>query len=309
MKITKIVITGGSGFIASYLINFFKKKLFINLVVFTRKKVKNYNIDNLKYIAWDAKHIYSSWLEALENTDLLINLTGKNIQCLFTKKNKQELLNSRIDSIQVLSKAIKLLKNPPKLWIQASGLGFYGANQELCCEETKKGIGFLPDLVEHIENTLFSDNFNKTRKISLRFGFALHSDGGILNKLIKLTQYFLGGPIQNGSMYMSYFHLFDLTQILEFLFYNESLEGVFNVCTSFPISNKIFMQELRNYFNQLYFLPIPNFILRIILKYIIGIDNDLIVHSPQAIPKKLLNAGFKFNFLSLNSILLDLYPR
>lgn len=308
MKIIKIIITGGSGFIANYLINFFKRNLLIKIVVFSRKKINHYNISNVKYIQWDAKNINNSWMKELENADLLINLTGKNIQCLFTKKNKQELLNSRIDSIKVLTKSIEYLKTPPKLWVQASGLGFYGNTQELCDESIKKGVGFLPDLIEELENTLFKNNLNCVRKISLRLGLALHSSGGILKKMVKLTKCFLGSPIGDGLMYMSYFHLFDLTQILEFLFYNKFLEGVFNVCTPCPIDNKLFMKELRYYFNKIYFIPIPEFMFNLILKHVIRVDRDLILNFPQAIPKKLLDSGFKFNFLSLKSIFLDLYP-
>lgn len=308
MKINKIILTGGSGFIANYLINFFLKKKEIKIIVFTRNKNNIGNVtDNIKYVEWDAKNINNVWIKELENTDLLINLTGKNIQCLFNKKNKKELLNSRIDSIKVLNKAIKFLKNPPKLWIQASSLSFYGSTTELCTELTKKGVGFLSDLIEEVENTLFEIKLYSTRKISLRFGLALHSSGGILKKLVMLTKYFLGSPIANKNIYISWFHLFDLIRVLKFLFYNDFLEGVFNFCSPYPVSNNFFMRELRSYFKKIYIFTIPSFMLNFILKNIINIDPCLILNLPQAIPKKLLDAGFEFNFLNLESVFLNLY--
>lgn len=305
MKISKIILAGGSGFIGSYLVEYCQKHQ-IQVVILTRKYKSNYN--NVKYVNWNGINI-DLWIEELENTDLLINLTGKNIQCLFTKKNKKELLDSRVNSVNVLSQAIRYVQNPPKLWIQASGLGFYGNTKIPCHEFSEKGSGILSNLTEKWEHTLFKRSLNSTRRIVLRFGLALHYSGGILAKLVKFTKNFAGASVGNGEMYISWFHLFDLTRIIEFLFENPSLEGTFNVCTPNPITNKIFMQKLRNYFDTPYIPPVPEFIFKLISKNLINIEPELILNSQQVIPKRLLELGFKFTFDNLQSVLFDLYPK
>jgi hypothetical protein len=41
----------------------------------------------------------------LKGTDVLINLTGKSVDCRYTEKNKKEIFDSRTNSIEVLEKA------------------------------------------------------------------------------------------------------------------------------------------------------------------------------------------------------------
>lgn len=309
MKITKVVLAGGSGFIGNYLKNYFQINK-VQVIILSRKFIQNNctNTTNIRQVCWDG---ISSGLfsKTLENTDLLINLSGKNIQCLFNKKNKNELLNSRINGIKILHQCIKNLKNPPKLWIQASGLGFYGNTTTLCDEFSKKGIGFLSDMAEKLEDTLFKEKFFLTRKIILRFGLAFHYSGGVLQKLVKLTKNFGGISIGDGKMYIAWFHLFDLIRIINFLFKHDSLEGIFNICTPHPILHKDFIKILNNHFNKRFIIPtIPQFIFKLIAKNLMNIEPELVLHSQQVTSKKLTTLGFKFIFNDLSSTLLNLYP-
>ena len=109
----KILIAGGTGFIGQVLEKYFS--LAGNQVkILTRNPKRN------NEIYWNAKDIEEKWLSELENLDVLINLTGKNINCRFTDKNKEIITTSRVDSTLVLGQAIENCTNPPKLWLNSS---------------------------------------------------------------------------------------------------------------------------------------------------------------------------------------------
>lgn len=304
MKNFKIVIAGGSGFIGSYLMNFFKKEY--KIIILSRKY--NYTINNIKYVYWDGIHL-NSWVKELENSDLLINLTGKNIKCIFNKKNKKKLLDSRINSIKILNIAIQLIKNPPKLWIQASSLDLYEKNTNISTENSKKSDNFLSKLIQKCEYTLFETSLNHTKKIILRFGLGLYYSGGILKELVKITKKISSVGINDNNIYISWFHLFDLIRIIEFLFHNKLSHKVFNVCVPKSINYQDFIKILGIYFNRPYIIPIPKFVFILISKYIMRIEPELILNSRQVYPKNLLELGFNFKFNTLEEVLSNLYPK
>jgi uncharacterized protein (TIGR01777 family) len=193
--------------------------------------------------------ILKSWKNHLENAELLINLTGKSVNCVFTEENKKELYSSRIGSVKLLNQAISTLENPPKLFIQCSGLGLYGNVTQPTDEKGTQGNDFLANLTHDWEKEFFSYRHDKVRKIALRMGIVLGKDGGALTPLVDITKKFLGGHIGNGKMFMSWFSVKEFHQLIPFLIKNENLEGVFNLCSPNP-SNKMkeFMLVLRTVF-------------------------------------------------------------
>ena len=112
----KIVITGGNGFIGSYLNKAFSEEGH-ELTIISRNPMEG-------QIYWDGKSI-GSWIECLEGADVLINLAGKSVNCRYTEKNKEEIINSRVQSTRILGKAYTLLSNPPKIWFNASSATVY----------------------------------------------------------------------------------------------------------------------------------------------------------------------------------------
>ncbi|WP_367268996.1 NAD-dependent epimerase/dehydratase family protein [uncultured Flavobacterium sp.] len=106
----KLIIAAGTGFLGQVLVNHFKNKV-DEIVVLTRGKTRQDN--NIRYIQWDAK-IQTGWERELEDSDVLINLAGKSVDCRYNERNKNEIIASRIDSTTILNKAILQCKNPPK---------------------------------------------------------------------------------------------------------------------------------------------------------------------------------------------------
>ncbi len=271
----KVILAGGTGFVGSELINYFTINTY-QIFVLTRGKDKTEN--NINYINWNHQNI-ENWQNHLDNSDLLINLTGKSVNCVFTEENKKELYSSRIDSVKLLNQAISTLENPPKLFIQCSGLGFYGNVTQPTDEKGTKGNDFLANLTHDWEKEFFNPSNIKTRKIALRMGIVLGENGGALQPLVDITKKFLGGHIGNGKMYMSWFSVKEFHQLIPFLIKNENLDGVFNLCSPNSVTNKEFMSILRNVLNKPYVPPVPEFMFKLIAKYVLKTEPNLILTS------------------------------
>ncbi|MCB9202769.1 MAG: TIGR01777 family protein [Flavobacteriales bacterium] len=294
----KIIIAGGSGFIGESLIQHFKKQE-NSIYVLTRGKTQCKN--SINYVNWDGISV-SSWKDCLEHSDILINLSGKSINCRFTEQNKQDLIESRINPVNALNKAIKTIENPPKVFIQASAIGFYGEAREKTDESSPVGTGFLAELSQKWEHAFLSKSTPNTRKIVLRFGLAL-GNGGALKPLIKITKLYLGGRIGNGQTIMSWFHVDELGLIIEYLYESENLSGIFNICSPNSVTNKDFMQSLRKVLNKPWSPPVPKFIFKLVSKYIMQAEPELVLTNQNIYPKKLIGAGYLFKYKKLNDAL------
>jgi uncharacterized protein (TIGR01777 family) len=296
-----MVIAGGTGFFGDYLIDFFRKKY--TFVVLTRG-VQRSN-QEVAFINWDGKS-QGSWVDALEGAEVLINLSGKAINCKFTEENKKKLMSSRIDSTKALVVAVGRLKNPPKVFLNASA----GAMYELLDrpnEETdvifKKD--FLSEMALDWEGEFFRSELPQTRRATLRISLILGRNGGVYAVLRKITKLFLGGFVGSGKQMMSWIHIEDAARAVEFVISNDRIKGPINFSTMKPESNNHFMRKLRASLAVYFGFPAPAFGLKI-MSNIIDIEPSLVLNSVNFIPNKLLGNGFKFKFEKLEDALKDL---
>lgn len=141
----KIVIAGGTGYLGRLLTNHFLKDDKNKVFILSRREKLNQG--NLHYLKWDGK-TEGYWKTFLENTDVLINLTGKSVNCRYTRENKEEIYTSRIESTHILCKAIQELKSPPKVFIQSSSATIYRHSEDKLMTERKGefGIDFSMDV-------------------------------------------------------------------------------------------------------------------------------------------------------------------
>lgn len=174
----KLVIAGGTGFLGEVLINHFKNKL-EEIVILTRGKSRI--IETIKYVNWNAK-TFSGWEKELENTSVLINLTGKSVDCRYTEENKTEILNSRIDSTKILNQAVLECKNPPLHWLNSSTSTIYRYSTDKEMDEYSGEIGndFSMNVAKSWEKSFFEIETPKTIKTALRTSIVLGKKGGAL---------------------------------------------------------------------------------------------------------------------------------
>ena len=154
-----ILIAGGTGFLGRVLESYLSKKEYQIKILTRNPKREN-------EIYWNAKDIDSSWTKHLENLHALINLTGKSVDCRYTKKNKALIYNSRIDSTKVLAKAINTCKNPPKQWLNSSTATIYNYSliKEHSEESTDIGNNFSMKIAKSWEKAFYEINNPKPQK-------------------------------------------------------------------------------------------------------------------------------------------------
>jgi uncharacterized protein (TIGR01777 family) len=298
----KIVIAGGSGFLGKSIIE--RHKSDSQIIVLTRGKSRNF--ENIQYENWDGKTL-ENWSKSLENADVLINLNGKSVDCRYTESNKKLIYSTRLESTEVLGKAIKSCNNPPKLWINSSSATIYRHSLDKPMDEEtgEYGSGFSVDVCQGWENVFNNMNVDSTRKVAIRTAIVLGKKKGALKPLKILTKMGFGGKQGKGNQYFSWIHESDFVRALDFIIDNESLIGAINVSSPHPITNEQFMRSLRNAIHVSIGIPIPSWLLEI-GAFFIGTETELILKSRWVLPKKLTKAGFNFNFPDIDKSLIDL---
>jgi uncharacterized protein len=300
--IGKLIIAGGSGLIGKRLITHLSPSC-TDIVVLSRSESKDFKTH--RRVHWDGAHL-GEWSKEFKDADVLINLSGKSIQCRFTAANKKLLLDSRISSTRVLSDAILFSGSKIHTWLNASGAAIYPQRFEEAVDESVQevGKGFLAELSQDWEAEFYRSEMN-LRKIALRITPVLDEEEGALPTLKKICSLRLGGAQGSGKQMMSWIHQEDFCRAISFLIKHTALEGPVNLSSPDARSNEEFMATLRNSMDISFGLPAPK--LAIELGSIFsGVDPSLILDSSFVAPRKLLEADFRFTFPKLEAAFADI---
>ena len=291
-----ITIAGGTGFIGSYI----KKRFEEN-----GHKVRVISRTNGD-LSWKNEEL----VKALNTSDVLINLAGKEINCRFTDKNKELILNSRIDTTKMLNEAVSECKKPPKIWINSSAVGIYKHTDEFVLDEYSVDFAddFLGTVVKAWEEEFFRTDLQNTRKIALRTAVVFGKSGGIFPLLNRLSKFGLGGKQGDGNQMFSWIYIEDYFRILQFIIENETMEGVVNAAAPKPVSNKELMRTFKQKNNAVLAIPSPEFILKI-ASYIIDIQPDLVLNHTNVFSQKLEDFNFEFEAETFDKALDLLYDK
>ncbi|MEG9298474.1 TIGR01777 family oxidoreductase [Mangrovibacillus sp. Mu-81] len=287
----KVVIAGGTGFVGQYL----SEKL-----TGAGYHVKIISRNDL-HITW---HDEDRIVEALEGSDLLINLAGKSVNCRYHDRNKKDILESRTTTTEILGKALKACSNPPGLWINSSTATIYRHAEDRPMTEYDGdiGSGFSVEVAKEWERSFFSFDLPNTRQAALRIAIVLGSGGGVMIPYKNLVKFGLGGIQGPGTQMFSWIHIEDLYRIILFIHEREELTGVFNCSSPKPITNRELMSVLRAKMNKKIGLPSPGWMLGIGAVFI-RTETELILKSRWVIPERLLNEGFTFSFPTISEAL------
>lgn len=292
MKTT--IIAGGSGFLGCVLESYFKDKGDL-VKILTRQPKKDNDI------LWNAKEL-GTWTKELENADVLINLTGKSVDCRYTPKNKKLIYDSRIDATNILGLAVNLCENPPKIWINSSTATIYKHSLIKKMDEETGDIGddFSMNIAKSWEKTFYEITNPKTRKIAIRTAIVLGKNGGAFIPLKKLTQFGLGGKQASGTQKVSWIHENDFAKAVEFIIENDDLHGSINLSVPEPTNNQTLMKSLRQALNVPVGINHPKWLLEFGAK-LIGTETELVLKSRNVVPKLLLEKGFTFEFENIDT--------
>ena len=299
----RIVIAGGSGFVGQALCRFLSGRNF-EIVVLTRGK--NESGSDIRYANWDGKTA-AAWTRELDGAAAVINLAARSINCRLTAEHRSEILQSRVDSTRALANAIAHSAAPSPLIVQASGIGYYGnSGERIVDESTPAGTDFMADVCQRWEGALDAIALPGTRKVILRIGIVLGRGGGALEVLERLTKAYLGGAAGSGRQFVSWIHIHDVIRMIVAAIERDDLCGTFNATAPNPVTNAELMRDLRRALRRPWSPPVPAPLVRL-GGWLMGTEGSLAVQSFRVLPKRLLDAGFVFEYPHLQDALRDLY--
>lgn len=301
----KIIIAGGSGFLGSLSARYFLSQGW-RVVVLSRTRQKRSRL--IKHLPWDGKSI-GPWQQELEDAEVLLNLSGRSVDCRYTEANREEILSSRLDSTRCLAEAVAACKNPPRLWINASSATIYRHSYEPQDEYTgETGTGFSVAVCQQWENAFFEKPLPAVRKVALRMGIVLGRSAGALVPMKQLVQLGLGGRFGEGTQYMSWLHQQDYLSILRFIIDTPAAEGIINATAPQPLPNRQFLQAMRKAMGMPFGLPLPRPLLTL-GAMLIRTETELILKSRCVVPRRLQELGFRFQYSNAEEALQDLLSK
>jgi uncharacterized protein (TIGR01777 family) len=303
MNKKRVVLAGGSGFLGRALA---KELLAQDYEVVVLSRSPHARNDGIKEILWDGKNS-GEWIQFLDGAEAVINLAGRNIKCRYTAENLRELTASRVDPVLAIAAAMGRMAHPPRVWVQAGAIGFYGDPKDrLCDENSPAGNDTLAGICKPWEVAFNSASAPKTRRVLLRIGFVLGRDGGALPVLAGLAKWFLGGTVGGGRQFISWIHVGDLSRMFLDAIERDELAGTFNAVGPNPVTNREFMRELRRALHRPWSPPAPEWAVKLGSR-LMGTEPSLALTGCCAAPKRFVKAGFKFQFPELPGALKKLY--
>jgi len=303
MSEKRVVLAGGSGFLGRALARALLMKNY-EVVVLTRSpRARN---DGVKEVAWNGRTL-GDWTPYLDGAHAVVNLTGRSVNCRRTPENVREINESRVNSVNAVAAAIHNVTHPPRVWVQAGSLAFYGDLDDQWCEEsTPSGQGKAVETCRLWENAFKIVPLSYTRRVLLRIGLVLARDGGALAVLGKLTKWFLGGTVGSGRQYVSWIHLADMNQMFTESIERDDVIGIFNATGPNPVTNAEFMRELRRALHRPWCPPAPVWAVRL-GSWWMQTDPSLALTGRRCTPRRFLKLGFQFQFPELRGALREIY--
>lgn len=307
----KVVIPGGSGQVGTVLARAFHGDGQDVIVLSRRPDVRPWRV-----VAWDGATL-GNWQSEIDGCDVVINLTGRSVNCRYTAANREEILQSRVLSTRVVGQAIARAARQPRVWLQASTATIYAHRYDSPNDEHSGILGgresnapsswrFSIDVARAWERAFEEAVTDTTRKIALRSAMTLSPDsGGVFDTLLGLARHGLGGGAGHGRQFMSWIHLEDFVAAVRWLIDRDDIEGAVNVAAPNPLPNGEFMRVLREACGVSFGLPTSKWMLEIGAVFM-RTETELILKSRRVVPARLLEHGFKFKYPDWRSAAQDL---
>jgi len=297
----KIAIAGGSGQVGTVLARAMHSNGRDVVVLSRQPSVRPWRV-----VDWDGATL-GAWSRELDGSDVLINLTGRSVNCRYTATNRQEILESRVNSTRVLGEAISQARRPPRVWLQASTATIYAHRYDAPNDEASGQTGgdevdapstwrFSIEVARAWERAFADAVVPQTRKVALRSAMTMSPDaGGIFDTLLGLVRRGLGGQAGDGRQYVSWIHHEDFVRATAWLIDHQEIDGVVNVAAPHPLPNADFMRVLRDAAGVRVGLPATRWMLEIGAVFM-QTETELILKSRRVVPARLLDHGFVFKY-------------
>lgn len=309
-----ILIAGGTGLIGTALSKLLMENGF-NVILLSRSTIaekagKNNNGVFLAY--WNPVEQKVD-RAAIEQADYIINLAGAGVaDKRWTKKRKQEIADSRVQSGNLIVKALTEIPNKVKLVINASGIGWYGEDPEIpnplaFIEDMPADNGFLGYTCKLWEESIHPVTMLGKRLVIMRTAIVLSDAGGAFKEFCNPLRFGIATMLGNGKQMVSWIHIDDLCKMYLYAIQKENLQGVYNAATPYPVSNHDLIHELARKKNKNFFItiPVPSFVLKMVL----GEMSIEILKSTTVSAQKIEHTGFRFDYPIIGNAIENLIKR
>lgn len=305
-----IIIAGGSGFLGVSMAMHLAA-LGREIVVLSRRAPKP--TGPWRHVPWDARSL-GEWRHELNGASGLINLVGRSVDCIKTPAHQDEILRSRVEATRVLGLAVRSIDSPPPVWVQMSTAHIYGDPPEVTCtEESPFGYGLAPFVGRAWEDEFQASVLPSQRRVILRTSFVIGRDrgagNGALGRLGWLARIGLGGTVGSGTQGMSWIHEADLNRLFKRAITDPTMQGPYIASSPHPVSNRVFMRELRSAVGMPLGLPAYSWMVRIGAPWFLRTDPELALCGRYVVSKRLQEERFEFQFPQLRDALNDLVGR
>lgn len=305
----RIILAGGSGFLGSALVKHFCA-LGRDVVVLTRSPKSRAH--GVREVAWDTRTL-GDWTSELDGADVMVNLTGRSINCRYTENNRRVIIASRVDSTRVVGEAIRRAAKPPRVWLNSSSAAIYQHTFDTPMDENgatgatpEAKDDFTIEVVRQWERALGEARTPETRKVALRTTMVLGNDrNSAFPMLRRLARFGLGGRMGSGRQFVSWIHELDFCRAVEWLVQRDEVSGPVNLSAPNPLPNAEMMRLFRRVCGVPLGLPAFKWMLEV-GALLLRTETGLILKSWRVVPGKLLTSGFHFQFPELEAALRDL---
>jgi uncharacterized protein (TIGR01777 family) len=305
----RILITGGTGLIG--------RALSANLaadgnevIVLSRspERVTPFP-DGVRAERWDARTA-EGWGHLADGAAAIVNLAGASLAgegffpTRWTDERRRVIRDSRLDASHAVVEAVAQAEQKPRVVIQSSAVGYYGFHgDEVLTEEAEPGDDWAARFTaEEWEPSTLPVEEMGVRRVVVRTGVVLSTEGGALPRLLLPFRLFAGGPMGSGDQWYSWVHLQDQVRALRFLIETEEARGSYNLTAPEPATNGELAKLIGQLMGRPSFVPVPGFAMRLAF----GEVAEVVLKGQRAVPQRLLDLGFECCFPAAEAALQDL---
>jgi uncharacterized protein (TIGR01777 family) len=301
----RLLLLGCSGFVGRELVPFLLE-LGHELTLVSRRahpfpQLSSERLNCLQFDPADPASWQHDQLDAaLRGAEGVVNLAGEPIaEQRWTPAHRQQLLDSRVRTTELLVAAMAALDQPPQVLVNGSAVGFYGTSRDGCFTEASgTGADFLAEICQRWEAAA-AQVPAACRLVVLRIGIVLGPDGGALGKMLPVFRMGFGGPVGSGRQWMSWIHRHDLCRLIGAALEDSAYSGIYNAVAPNPARMGEFASTLGKALGRPSLLPVPSPILQLLL----GDGAQVVLEGQQVVPERLQQQGFSFHYPELSAAL------
>ena len=242
-------------------------------------------------------------ITALEGISTIIHLAGAGVaDKRWSHSRKEEILQSRVKSTQLLFNTLLNNPNQVKSFISASAIGYYGfgTSDEVFHEQSQFGSDFLANVTREWEEDVDKISSLRMRVAKLRIGIVLSDKGGALVEMAKPIRLGFGSPLGSGKQYLSWIHLDDLCAMFIKAVETDLMQGAYNAVSGNWVTNKEMTKTIAKILNKPLWLPnVPAFV----LKLVVGQMAEIVLNGSKVSADKIKSTGFNFKYTDLDQAL------